>query len=91
MKRLRLTIYGEVQGVFFRDMVCELATGLSVTGLVKNHPDGSVGIVAEGDQVGLEELFKFCKQGPPMARVDDVEDSWEDTEIRFYLDFKIER
>ncbi|EKD49732.1 MAG: hypothetical protein ACD_63C00061G0001, partial [uncultured bacterium] len=37
-----LTIYGKVQGVFYRDFVQENAKKLHITGWVKNETDGSV-------------------------------------------------
>ena len=56
MERTRLHVYyqGRVQGVGFRWIVREVATGFDVTGWVRNLSDGSVELVAEGDRPELE-------------------------------------
>ena len=58
MKRLHLVIKGEVQGVFFRDYVNKSAIGL--TGWARNNPDGTVEVIAEGD----EKELKKCQKPP---------------------------
>lgn len=51
--RRRVVFHGRVQGVFFRATTRELAAGLDVVGYVRNLPDGTVELEAEGsrDQV----------------------------------------
>jgi acylphosphatase len=71
--RIIIKIYGLVQGVFFRYTTRKVARKLSLSGFVKNMPDGSVLIEAEGPEDKLEELLKFSKLGPKSARVDRVE------------------
>ena len=73
MKRIIIKVYGHVQGVFFRYSTRKIARRLGLTGFVKNMPDGSVYIVAEGDENKLKELLKFSKKGPEHARVEKVE------------------
>jgi len=54
----RKVIYtGRVQGVGFRYTVLRLADPLSVTGFVRNLPDGSVELLAEGDASSVESLL----------------------------------
>jgi len=67
-----------VQGVFFRDFTRTEADYLGLTGWVKNLWDGRVEVVAEGEKEDLEKLFEKLKQGPPGARVKNVESIWED-------------
>jgi acylphosphatase len=43
---------------------------------VANHPDGSVRLVAEGSRPALEELVAFLQQGPPAARVSQLDAAW---------------
>ncbi len=76
MERVWLKIHGRVQGVFFRVNTRDEALKLGVNGFVKNTPDGCVEVVAEGDRERLESLIMWCKQGPSLARVDQVEISW---------------
>ena len=73
MKRIVINVYGLVQGVFFRYTTRKVARKLGLTGIVKNMPDGSVYIEAEGSEEMLSELLKFTKKGPKYAEVSDVE------------------
>ncbi|MCL5784025.1 MAG: acylphosphatase [Patescibacteria group bacterium] len=73
MKHLNITIYGLVQGVFFRASAKAEADKLEIKGFTKNLPDGSVYIEAEGEKEKLDEFVKWCKAGPSMAQVKKVE------------------
>lgn len=70
-----IVVSGRVQGVFYRASTVEKAKSLGIKGIVKNLPDGSVAIEAEGDVNILKLLVDWCKQGPPMAKVEKVEKS----------------
>jgi acylphosphatase len=72
VKRLRVTVTGRVQGVFFRDSCRQQARRLDVAGWVANEPDGSVLLEAEGPADRVDALVKWCREGPPHARVDRV-------------------
>ena len=74
--RVHLVVSGLVQGVFYRGATVDEARGLGVAGWVRNLPDGSVEVEAEGDRAALERLVAFCRRGPPAARVDDVLATW---------------
>lgn len=54
-----------------------------MTGWVKNNPDGSVLVMAEGDRSVIEELIKELKIGPPSAAVTDVNVAWSEYTGRF--------
>ena len=75
MKELRIIIrvFGLVQGVFFRYTTRKVARKLGLTGIVKNLPDGSVFIEAEGPKDKLLELLEFSKKGPKYAQVEKAE------------------
>jgi len=76
---IQATVYGRVQGVFFRDFVSEQATQLGLTGYVRNLPNGEVVEVhAEGGRKQLEELIGYLKVGPPGARVEKVIINWSE-------------
>jgi len=62
--------------VMFRDFVTRKARGLGLLGTVKNNQDGTVSVVAEGDETKLNELLVFIKKGPLLARVDNAEVRW---------------
>lgn len=76
MLRLEARIFGRVQGVFFRGTTREEAQKLDLSGWVRNEPDGSVSVVAEGPEEALHELAHFLDQGPPAARVTRVDKDW---------------
>ena len=71
-KRLNITVHGLVQGVAFRYYTVEKALQLGVKGFVKNQPDGTVYIEAEGEDRELRDFVAWCRQGPPHARVTRV-------------------
>jgi len=81
--RTRILITGIVQGVFFRREVTRLAERLGVTGWVRNLPDGSVEVLAEGEKQELDELVQFCRIGPSGAKVKNVEVIWSDFKNEF--------
>ncbi len=72
-KRIHARIYGRVQGVFFRASTRDQARELGLSGWVRNMPDGTVEIEAEGDKKQVDKLLTWLWQGPPNARVTAVE------------------
>ena len=81
-------VYGMVQGVGFRFATQHQATGLGLTGYARNLEDGSVEVVACGEQEKVDQLLAWLKQGGPKhARVDRVLS--EPTAPGNYSDFKI--
>ena len=76
--RARVTVRGRVQGVFFRGEARREALSLGLDGWVRNSPDGIVEAVFEGDRIHVERAIKWCRRGPPGARVDDLDATWED-------------
>lgn len=75
---LQATVYGHVQGVFFRAFVAQQAKGLGLTGYVRNLPGGEVEVAAEGERKQLERLLSQLKTGPPAARVEKVATKWSE-------------
>lgn len=75
-KRVILKIYGKVQGVFFRDSNRRKAGELNLSGWVRNEPDGTVLVVAEGQEEDLKELIEWCRNGSDHAKVDRVDTEW---------------
>lgn len=81
--RLHALLSGRVQGVSFRYFVLEQAAELDLMGWVRNRWDGSVEVTAEGSRNKLEQLLQTLRQGPPMARVDNVDFAWLDASGEF--------
>ena len=77
-KRVELNIRGRVQGVWYRGSTKEEALKLNIKGWVKNNIDGTVSVVAEGEEEALKSLVQWCKHGPSAARVDNIVESWMD-------------
>ena len=73
IERLHAQVRGRVQGVSFRFYTRDQAVGLGLTGWVSNRDDGSVEVVAEGARPALDRLLAWLRQGPPSARVDDLQ------------------
>jgi acylphosphatase len=72
MQRIHLVVHGRVQGVGFRHFVTREARALGLAGSVRNRPDGSVEVEAEGGPGALAELAAAVRRGPPGARVEQV-------------------
>lgn len=66
-------VHGAVQGVGFRDFVERRARELDLEGTVRNRPDGTVEVVAEGPRGAVEAFQQHLRQGPRMAAVERVE------------------
>jgi acylphosphatase len=71
--RLHLIIHGRVQGIFFRGSALERARELGLTGWVRNRLDGSVELVAEGDDAALAAMREWCAKGPRGAVVRNID------------------
>ncbi len=70
-----LRIEGRVQGVGYRDWMVKEAARLGLHGWVRNRPDGSVQALVAGDEGAMQALLTACRRGPPMARVDRIDES----------------
>jgi acylphosphatase len=82
-----VSVYGRVQGVFFRSWMRDQAIELGVTGWVRNCPDGRVDTHIEGDEAAVHQLLERLHRGPPAAKVEDVH-VW-DVELFDFEDFEV--
>jgi acylphosphatase len=87
MNSTKLIIHGLVQGVFFRKHTQERARELNIKGTVRNLPDGSVEVVAEGEEQSLAEFIQWCQRGPSRARVEKVEIS--EVPVSWFRSFEV--
>lgn len=74
--------------VMFRDFAQRSARRLGVFGFVKNLDDGSVLVVAEGEEWHLREFLQILKKGSVFSKVSEVREKWEDNREEF-KDFTI--
>lgn len=75
---VHVIVRGRVQGVFFRAFAMGKATGLGLTGYVRNLPDGMVEVRAEGERGPLQKLINHLGKGPPAAKVTEVTTEWSE-------------
>ena len=73
MKRIRATISGRVQGVYYRASTETEARRLGVTGWVHNLSNGDVEFEAEGSEDAVDALIEWASHGPAMAQVTHVD------------------
>ncbi|HLU39982.1 MAG TPA: acylphosphatase [Planctomycetota bacterium] len=72
MRRIRARVTGRVQGVGFRYFTASAGRALGLAGFVRNEPDGSVVVEAEGPPGAIEQLLEHLRRGPGLARVAHV-------------------
>lgn len=86
----KFLIRGEVQGVGYRFFAQRAAARHQVFGHVRNCPDGSVEVIAEGPAAAVEEFKKDLAAGPQWSHVEQLEEiNLEPTGQ--YSSFRVER
>jgi acylphosphatase len=83
MFAVKVIVSGRVQLVMFRDFVQRKASHLKLLGTVRNMPDGTVEVRAEGEKVKLDTLVALLHTGPVLARVDGVAVEWVEPKGNF--------
>lgn len=76
MEELHAIVSGRVQMVMYRDFTKRTARALGLFGMVRNVPDGTVEVIAQGKKGALEQLLVHLKEGPLLSRVEKVEARW---------------
>lgn len=77
LSAIMATVYGRVQGVFFRASTRKIARELELSGTVRNLPGWrEVEVHAEGDKAQLQKLVEYLHTGPPGAKVEKVNVEW---------------
>jgi len=87
--KARVVISGRVQGVFFRANTKQKAEQLGLAGWVRNRSDGKVEALFEGEEKIVNEMIRWCHQGPPSARVEDVEIKKQNIRSYEFKDFSV--
>lgn len=65
-----------MQGVSYRAHAHEKARALGLDGTVRNRTDGTVELVAQGEEQDLATLLDWCWQGSPWAQVSAIDARW---------------
>jgi acylphosphatase len=84
-----IRVSGKVQGVFFRASTKNKADELNIKGFVRNEPDGSVYIEAEGEETNMGQFIAWCWEGPRGARVETCDT--REVPVQGFADFVVKR
>lgn len=87
-KHADIQVFGRVQGVCFRAYAHKKARNLGLAGYVKNLPDESVFLEAEGEEGALQTFVEWLHHGPPAARVTQVAVGFSEA-LKGFEDFEI--
>jgi len=87
MKHKNIQIFGRVQGVGFRYSARLAARNYGIKGYVRNMPDGSVYIEAEGHEKNVTEFINWCRKGPDSAYIEYI--SVEDAGLKNFEFFDV--
>ena len=68
----KFLVFGRVQGVGFRYFTCQEAKKLGLKGSVRNRIDGSVEVIAQGDETQMADFEGWLNKGPKTAKVELV-------------------
>jgi acylphosphatase len=88
MVTIMCTIRGTVQRVGYRAYVEDAATKLALVGFVRNNPNGTVTVAAQGLPDTLREFIEYLHEGSILAQVDGVEVEWRQGSVTYH-DFSV--
>ena len=74
---IRVRIHGRVQGVWYRGWASDEAQALGLPGWARNRSDDTVEAVFSGSADKVRTMVERCREGPPAARVDHIDESSE--------------
>ena len=77
--RAHVWLSGRVQGVGFRFAAADAARDRGLAGWVRNLDSGGVEAVFEGPRSRVEDMLRWCHDGPPGAHVRDVRVEWDES------------
>ena len=76
MERVHVLVHGLVQGIGFRWFVQEAGRKYYLSGWVRNLPDGSVELEAQGHRRDIDDFLLFIQHGHPDARITGLAPEW---------------
>ena len=83
MNEMLAVVTGRVQAVSYRAYVQESATELELVGYVRNLPNGSVEVVAQGLPDTLKEFVEYLHEGSLQAKVESVAVDWRSPKVTY--------
>ena len=78
-KRAHFIVRGRVQGVCYRMCAQQEANRLGLKGWVRNLHDGTVEVLAEGEEGAIGKFYQWCRKGPSYGRVTDVIEDYSES------------
>ena len=81
--KAEVVVQGVVQGVGYRFFVLNQARLFDIKGYVRNLPDGSVEVVAEGEKGMVKDFVDRLRIGPLSAHVTGIDVKWYDEDSGF--------
>lgn len=88
LRQIECIISGKVQGMFYRAYARRKAKDLGLVGTVQNLPNGTVHVIAQGDETGLEKYVEQLKLGSIFSRVESVDVKWSNS-LQSFPDFSV--
>jgi acylphosphatase len=82
-KEVYCVVHGNVQGVSFRQFAKEKADSLGILGYAKNMPNGTVEVVAQGEENNLKIFLESISAGPESAQVESLNVMWGKVEEEY--------
>lgn len=83
MSEIFCEVTGKVQGVMYRTYVQTAATDMDIVGWVKNMPNGTVAVVAQGLPDTLKEFVEYLHEGSSLSKVESVSVDWRTASKRY--------
>lgn len=77
MTEIHCIVTGQVQNVRYRDYVQNAATDLEIKGWIRNMPDGSVEVCAQGLPDILKDFIEYLHEGSLQSKVEAVSVDWK--------------
>ncbi len=87
MKTVKLTVQGSIHGVGFKHFVKKIALSHHICGYVKNESDGTISIIAYGQDEKIEDFFKIVEAGNGYSKVDFI--ALSDSPLEVYREFQV--
>jgi acylphosphatase len=83
MQEIEAIVRGRVQMVMYRDFAQRKAKKLGLVGAVQNLSDGTVRVVAVGNEERLKQYIEYLQKGPVLSRVDKVDVQWIEPSAKY--------
>ena len=77
LQQIHAIVEGRVQGVSYRYFSQQAAYQMGVKGWVRNLPNGTVEVLAQGTEAQLEQFLNFLRIGSPSAAVQGINVEWQ--------------